>query len=96
MSNFRISHLIFGGGLCFTPEQMHYIEPALSFLDFVVQGEGEKLIADLVRLASEHKDVKQLKQIWALDGAGKAVFSGNDDLDILDTNCQQKVYWQLQ
>jgi hypothetical protein len=91
--------LIVAGGPSLTRENMSAISDTLEYADYVVEGEGESILVDLVRCYESKGDITKLKQLWILDKAGLPCYTGpgvQQDIDRIPypdfTDFDRKIY----
>lgn len=72
--------MIIAGGPSLTPENSTCIADALTYCNYVIEGEGEQAIVDFVKCHERKGDYKQLKQIWYSDESGKPLYTGHQPL----------------
>lgn len=76
--------MIVSGGPSLTRENMGCIQDALSFSDYVIEGEGEKALVDFVKCYEQNGDLSLLKQLWIKDERGHLSYTGHTNLQNID------------
>jgi anaerobic magnesium-protoporphyrin IX monomethyl ester cyclase len=67
---------IIAGGPSFTRENIKYIRYATKFSKYIIEGEAESMISDLINTIANNGDVGKLKQIWLLDEKNELKYTG--------------------
>jgi len=68
--------VIVTGGPSLTPQNGNTIERAHRFSDYIVEGEGESVLVELVRCIEQKGDVTRVKQLWLKGADGKVYYTG--------------------
>lgn len=76
--------VIISGGPSLTRENMRYIKYTFRFSDFIVEGEGEVPIVELVKCIEDKGDVAKIKQLWLKDDFGHITYTGVAPLHPID------------
>ncbi len=76
--------MLVSGGPSLTRENMGCIQEALTFSDYVIEGEGEAALVEFVKCYEQKGDFGKLKQLWMKDPAGKYVYTGHTNLQNID------------
>lgn len=92
--------LIVAGGPSLTKENMGAIRETLEYADYIIEGEGERILVDLVKCYESKGDICKLKQLWILDAnVGSPYYTGpgvQQDIDLIPypdfTDFDRKLY----
>ena len=77
--------MIVSGGPSLTSENSTCIHDALSFSDYVIEGEGEQALVEFVKCYEHKSDFTKLKQLWYKDETGKLSYTGQASLQNIET-----------
>lgn len=77
--------MIISGGSGMTRENEGCINKALAFSDYVIEGEGEKILVEFVQCYEQNGDFSKLKQIWTKDKEDNLHYTGHSILQNIDT-----------
>jgi hypothetical protein len=76
--------MIVSGGPSLTRENMGCIQDALAFSDYVIEGEGEKILVEFVQCYEQKGDFLKLKQLWIKDETENLSYTGHTNLQAID------------
>ena len=84
LRNLMPNVMIVSGGPSLTRENMPAIQEALSFSDYVIEGEGEQILVEFVKCYEQNGDFSKLKQLWIKNEAGNLIYTGHTNLQNID------------
>lgn len=76
--------MIVAGGPSMTRENLGAVQEALTFADYVIEGEGEQALVEFVQCYEQRGDFARLKQLWMKDATGNAIYTGHTALQNID------------
>ena len=76
--------MIVSGGPSLTRENMGCLQEALSFSDYVIEGEGEQALVDFIKCFEQKGKFEVLKQLWFKDEIGNLIYTGHNNLQNID------------
>lgn len=77
--------MIVCGGPSLTRENNTCISDTLDFANYVIEGEGEQALVEFVKCHENKGDFGALKQVWMKTASGKLIYTGNNNLQNIDT-----------